>query len=1839
MAISLRAVGATTAAAGAVTGVTAGVPAGLTSTDISILTVEIKATTAGTAPTITTPSGWTLIGTVTNNGTLVAGIDTGSNTVGMYYIVGTYTAPTITTTGANAMGAGIVAFQTSTGGTWDVSSTTTGSDTSSGTNASITGAANISAATGDWVIAGVGISGDIGAVTAETLTATGATIGTRANRINLGVTTNNDSRLLVTDWPVTAGTSSAAPVYTYSNTSVSTSHARFVRLREVPPVYPKIDTFTDDFATADTTKWVSFPANTTVSSGQLRIVPDTGYSSLYSVNTYDLTGSSFKIELVQPPAVGLGTTAVFYYLADAAANDVRFVWEGDNLSARRKIGGTETTILSAAYSSTNHRWLRISESGGVVTFATSPDGSTWTTFTTWTASGVTLSGVNIGIAGGYYGAETAPGTALLDNLNGAAAAPPGAGTATGTWTFTGTASGKRTPKATSSGVWTFAGSAPGKRTPKATAGGTWTFAGNAVGGQVRRGTATGTWTFTGSTTGKRVPKATATGTLAFAGTAAGAAPAVVAKTYYVAGTGGSDSNNGQSSGAAWATIAKVNATTFVPGDTILFQRGATFTSAVLLCVNSGTSVNRITYGAYGTGAKPVLNGSAGTLVPLTVTGNYVTVQDLEVRNAGTAANAQRGISWVGTDGLCQRVYATANPIGIQAENGAHRLRITDCDLVDNTIVIAPAGADDDYGASGCVILQADNCEVDHSRISGNIGPSPDYVYDGSAVEIYGSIGTVVHHNICVDNETFSELGHTRTANTVFHNNLITSTFGNAKGVNAQGTGTFGPVLNTHFHHNTVVLTGTTSVGLVAGSGSTFSAHNNIIQAAYIGYTADKIDEGHNLYFGGANGNDIQSTANAGSGIAATSAIANPLFIGGGDYHLQGGSPAINRGTTLANVGTVDLDGAARTQGAAPDAGAFERASIPVGTGSGTWTFTGTATGFGAAGYTLKYAMSSAAPTLPGDAALTASDISFGAGAVFEVPSTDLIYDPNKVLQIKAAVASTTIAESVTNNVYAEITVSRTGGWTPKTLRMKSARGGAGTARGFAIRSSVDGYTADLMYDDSIDTARPTLTQYTADISSLGTQTGAVTFRLYHFAPTTPNTTHHDDWEIGYVVPRGGTATGTWNFTGNATGKRTPKASATGVWTFTGAAVGKRVPKGTAAGTWNYIGSVVGKRSPKATAVGSATWTGTAIGTAPVVGAKTGVATGATAWVGTAVGKRAPKASSTGTWSFSGASTGKRAPKATISGVWTFSGSAAGKRTPKAAATGSWTFTGTATGTASATPGDILNIGTADTNHFDLQMARSGDATWTEITQAQIASGYSEAPYFATVRSGTAVQFSVPLDAPLVGTATGPRSELREVNADGTDAAYNINTGTHEFHGRTRIMSSTPDIVAVQIHNGTSDRIAIRTQLVSSTLRLRVRVNGSSVTLTGGSLDAFNPYVVGTEFEWKIRVDNGAISVYIDNMTTPVYTAPAGTLAPTAGISTWYSKAGVYAQATGAGTSSAVTELRDLSVTHTAGAAPGQGAATGSWAFTGAATGKRVPKATGPGVWTFTGNAVGKRTPKASSTGSWAFSGSAIGTKPLVATLYTLAYAGNTAAPTLPADGALTATSITAGAGGILTIPLSTTATTAYEPNKVISLTNRTSTVGTEASAVSSDIYFEFTVGRTGGWTPKTLRAKIAAGGTAGPRGFMVRSSYDGYTTNLIARGPETPTTEQLRPNLNQFSADLSGMGTQSGPITFRAYVYAAGNTNRGYDFDDIEIDYTGFSSNTATGTWSFTGSAVGKRKPKASATGSWTFTGAAIGRSSPAGRVTRKFNGTAWVVATTKRYNGSAWVNTVVTGL
>lgn len=85
-----------------------------------------------------------------------------------------------------------------------------------------------------------------------------------------------------------------------------------------------------------------------------------------------------------------------------------------------------------------------------------------------------------------------------------------------------------------------------------------------------------------------------------------------ATNYYFSSVSGDDSRTAaqaQSPSTPWQSISKLNSifSTLAAGDSILFKRGETFYGNIVIG-KAGTSSNAIKFGAFGTGAKPVITG-------------------------------------------------------------------------------------------------------------------------------------------------------------------------------------------------------------------------------------------------------------------------------------------------------------------------------------------------------------------------------------------------------------------------------------------------------------------------------------------------------------------------------------------------------------------------------------------------------------------------------------------------------------------------------------------------------------------------------------------------------------------------------------------------------------------------------------------------------------------------------------------------------------------------------------------------------------------------------------------------------------------------------------------------------------------------------------------------------------------------------------------------------------------------------------------------------------------------------------------------------------------------------
>lgn len=106
--------------------------------------------------------------------------------------------------------------------------------------------------------------------------------------------------------------------------------------------------------------------------------------------------------------------------------------------------------------------------------------------------------------------------------------------------------------------------------------------------------------------------------------------------FYVSNDG-DDSNDGTSEATAWASLANVSNSTYIPGDQILFRKGDTFIGRLVIS-SSGADGSPITFASYGEGdVKPVLDGAkaeGGSYLSTVYVENqdYLVMRDLHITN-------------------------------------------------------------------------------------------------------------------------------------------------------------------------------------------------------------------------------------------------------------------------------------------------------------------------------------------------------------------------------------------------------------------------------------------------------------------------------------------------------------------------------------------------------------------------------------------------------------------------------------------------------------------------------------------------------------------------------------------------------------------------------------------------------------------------------------------------------------------------------------------------------------------------------------------------------------------------------------------------------------------------------------------------------------------------------------------------------------------------------------------------------------------------------------------------------------------------------------------------------
>lgn len=392
---------------------------------------------------------------------------------------------------------------------------------------------------------------------------------------------------------------------------------------------------------------------------------------------------------------------------------------------------------------------------------------------------------------------------------------------------------------------------------------------------------------------------------------------------------------------------------FNAGDFILLKRGQVFSGGGFTITKGGSIGNPITYGAYGSGARPMLIGTGSTITSLfTFSGpDYVTFTDIDVSDPTLdsddedrvlLANIQRVFTvYIGsTNIICQYMEVQQVGVGVFWEGSNNNMEY--CHYFNMRMVENDPGGINDFGCNPVTIASSNNI-VSHCEFGDLAAPSFDFGWDGGAIEVFSGSVTMSNNTIeyCLiyDGIGVSEITGNTNGFYWYYNIFI-----NCGSVFNFQSGYSHP--NTYTYNNVFVLTEASPVGdtkLFYGDVEDMTVKNSIF------YMRGGCDLFHTSASPSAvvhsyNYLNLGTGSDAGWTIGGTEINDNSSALWqtmSGDpitwnYHLATGSPAIGAGTTIGGLSTTDFGG--NSIGSPPNMGVYGPAITPT---SSTITFPAT----------------------------------------------------------------------------------------------------------------------------------------------------------------------------------------------------------------------------------------------------------------------------------------------------------------------------------------------------------------------------------------------------------------------------------------------------------------------------------------------------------------------------------------------------------------------------------------------------------------------------------------------------------------------------------------------------------------------------------------------------------------------------------------------------------------------------------------------------------------------------------------------------------------------------------
>jgi hypothetical protein len=418
--------------------------------------------------------------------------------------------------------------------------------------------------------------------------------------------------------------------------------------------------------------------------------------------------------------------------------------------------------------------------------------------------------------------------------------------------------------------------------------------------------------------------------------------------YYVA-PDGDDSYPGTQS-QPWKTVSRVNTADLSPGDQVLFMRGGTWDSKLSVRL-SGNASNPITFGAYGTGENPSIQG-----LEVRTNSAYLIFNNLTFENVyGAGVFVDERAHHITLDHCLVQNNTGDGVYFFMRDNGGQPNFITDNVIRNN-------GSDAGIH-SGILIEAAEVVQISRNEIYNNGYNDPQWGYSHGIYIDVGATDVEIHDNIVHDNPRghgiqikssanvyrnvvysnaiggiyFGENGDHDVVGNIYSNILYGNWFGIVQYSKGSGNKSL-TIYNNSLYHNNFGEGSWTGEIMIENTITSLTIINNIIyaqtdregNAVYHIASQNNAEIDNNCIYSSGAGSLLRYDGSSHSwsswqnlgfdihGINADPEYRNPAQI---DFHLQASSPCIDAGI---DVGLIqDFDRVSIPQGLEPDMGAFE----------------------------------------------------------------------------------------------------------------------------------------------------------------------------------------------------------------------------------------------------------------------------------------------------------------------------------------------------------------------------------------------------------------------------------------------------------------------------------------------------------------------------------------------------------------------------------------------------------------------------------------------------------------------------------------------------------------------------------------------------------------------------------------------------------------------------------------------------------------------------------------------------------------------------------------------------